>query len=133
MTLQARRSLGQGIVGIWGNVLLKEKIENNELVGYQITCGRHRNVADELPCGKHLYFGTGDTRLTPEECMRRLKRWYITAKHVEHGWAPETSRDIHVKEWGGRRLKNLASSVDPWPSLTDDNLDEMVMQVEAIA
>ena len=118
----------------YGAVVLKESLEHGEVIGYQITCGRHTNAHDDIPCGKHLAMGTDPaTRLTPDECMRRLKRWYITAKHKEHEWPPETARDAHVRGWGGRRLQAFASSLDPWPSLTDDNLNEMVMQVEAVA
>ena len=76
-------------------------METGEVIGYQITCGRHTNVHDDIPCAKHLALGTDPaTRPTPEECMRRLKRWYITAKQVEHSWDPDTCRDMHIRQWG---------------------------------
>ena len=113
---------------------MKESIKHGEVIGYEITCGRHTNAHDSIPCGKHLAFGTDPaTRLTPDECMRRLKRWYLTAPHKEHEWPPESARDAHVRGWGGRRLQDFASNLDPWPSLSDANLDDMVIQVEPVA
>ena len=54
---------------------------------------------------------TEEGRLTPEECVRRLKNWVVLGNDssIRPSWQETGSmRDCHVA-WGGARLHELAS------------------------
>ncbi len=77
--------------------------------------------------------GTTDERLDGEECIRRLKRWYIggAIAYNEGTWPVAQKRTSHLK-YGGYRLSELASD-NPvgnfFAALTDAELDEWCSEI----
>ena len=118
------------IVGTCGIARLSETVDNGVHNGYMITCRRHTNHwdVDGPGCMKHLALGTVDaTRLSNEECMRRLKRWFITGNQpaMEATWPADRQRTMHTNRCGGYRLKDFASTTPAWQHVTDEDLNEM--------
>ena len=118
-------------VGTWGIARLSETVEHGQHNGYMIMCRRHTNSwdLDGAPqCQRHLALGTvAATCLSNEECMRRLKRWFITGNQpaMEATWPADRQRLMHQKSCGGYRLKDFASSTPEWQHVTDEDLNEM--------
>ena len=114
---------------------MSETVANGRHTGYMVTCRRHRNAADldgAPPCMKHLALGTVEaTRMTNDECMRRLKRWFITGNQpaLEETWPADRQRDWHIHHCGGYRLQEFASDNPTWASVSDDDLDMMCLAV----
>ena len=82
---------------------------------------------------KHLALGTVEaTRMTNDECMRRLKRWFITGNQLtmEATWPADRQRDSHIYICGGRRLNEFASDTDIWRTVSDDDLNMMCSAIE---
>ena len=122
------------LLATFGMAKLFETTDGGRHIGYRITCGRHENATDTLECMKHITMGTGasDDPLTEQECVRRLKRWFIGGAWamIENTFREGEKRTCHL-EYGGRRLNELASD-DPnglffgWP---DAELDDMCRAV----
>ena len=78
--------------------------------GFIITCRRHHD-APGVECKKALHFGV--ERMDPEECKRRLKRWFIlgndpaTPTLESNPWEAGRYRSSHVQRFGGYRLHAL--------------------------
>ena len=75
--------------------------------------------------------GKSENRLEEKEVLLRLKRWFAEGANpeTEKAWPEETKRSHHVFEYGGYRLKELAS--DNTAAIShgmDDDLDEMCAQ-----
>ena len=134
--MQAQEPQQERIVGSWGKAQMSETVSNGQHTGYMITCRRHRNADDAdgaPPCMKHLALGTVEsTRMTNDECMRRLKRWFITGNQsaLEETWPADRQRDSHVNHCGGYRLKEFASDSPAWLNVCDADLDMMCTAVE---
>ena len=114
-----------------GKASIRESTHNGAVIGLYITCCRHGHDDDatpNLPCQKHLAFGIGGTRgspLTRDECMRRLKRWFIVGGSLmENAWPAGQRRACHIK-YGGARLREFASDGGhAFARLSDAELDQ---------
>ena len=101
-------------------------------VGYRITCRRHNNATDDptqIQCQKDITMGKTAERLSEEECILRLKRWFIagTNRANEEAWRGGEMRTRHLAYGGRPQLRALATG-DPESVLAgvDENeLDEM--------
>ena len=114
---------------------LSEIYERHQHVGYRITCRRHWNHGDHTECKKDITMGTGtiNERLDPEECIRRLKRWFIGGANGfnENRWPDAEKRSCHLR-YGEARLWQLASGeqeLNPLYGVGDDQLDELCTAV----
>ena len=99
--------------------------------GYKITCGRHHNgLTDKHPCVKHLPFGRGKVQLDQNECIRRLKRWFVVGNmpSSEKRYSPATRRTEHVNSGGGR-LAEYRSDGGLLCEICDDDLNIMCATV----
>ena len=103
-------------------------------VGFRIKCGRH-NDTGVLPgkcCQKHIVIGVTDEPLADEECIRRLKRWFICGGNrvVERNFLEGKRRTCHLK-YGGPRLAELASDCEDAAlfGVPDDELNDMCADV----
>ena len=72
-------------------------------------------------------------RLSEEECILRLKRWFIggTNSANEVAWHGDATRTCHLRYGGGRQLRALASD-DPesaFVGVDEEELDEMCAQL----
>jgi len=121
------------LVSTIGNASIYEDNKNGQHIGYIITCGRHLNNGDDprkIECKKYLSFGSGGRGdvLSADECIRRLKRWYVRG---EYGKALEPAnklRTAHI-ESAGHRCALMASEIPQWSSITDEELDDMVSRI----
>jgi len=115
---------------------LSETYEGGVHIGYRITCRRHRNATDppDRCCQKDITMGKTDGRLENEECIRRLKRWFIMGANsaVEACWADSAiKRSDHIK-YGSSRLHQLATDYEPCPlhGVGDDELNALCESVD---
>ena len=125
ITIQATR--GERYVEKHGIAAIYETWEHGEHIGYRITCCRHSNgPTDKLPCQKHLPFGTGRVQLDKNECIRRLKRWFVVGNTPtsESLYRPDVQRTDHVS-LGGRRLNDYRSDGGILADICDDDLNLM--------
>ena len=127
-----RTNVGR-LVSTLGNASIYEDNKNGQHIGYIITCGRHLNNGDDprkIECKKYLSFGSGGRGdvLSPDECIRRLKRWYVRG---EYGKALEPANKLHTAhiESAGHRCALMASDIPQWSSITDEELDDMVSRI----
>ena len=76
--------------------------------------------------------GKTEERLDNEECIRRLKRWFILGAGVaETLWPAGERRTYHVRKYGGYRLGELATDCEDCPlhGVGDDELDQLCRAV----
>ena len=129
ITIQATR--GERYVEKHGIAAIYENWDHGEHIGYRITCCRHSNgPTDKLPCQKHLPFGTGKVQLDKNECIRRLKRWFVVGNHPhsEERYDPAWERRDHVG-LGGGRLIDYSSDGGLLSDVCDDDLNMMCAAV----
>ena len=81
---------------------------------------------------KGITMGITEERVEPQECIRRLKRWFIgwTVAFNEASWPEDEQRTRHLK-YGGRRMHELASDseLNPLHGIPDDELDDWCRSV----
>ena len=113
MTIQANR--GDRYVEKHGMAEIYETWWPGVHNGYKITCGRHHNgLTDKHSCMKHLPFGRGKVQLDQNECIRRLKRWFVVGNmpSSEDRYSPDTQRTDHVSlghRWSARYRRKQAN------------------------
>ena len=114
-----------------GAAAIYECWERGVHVGYRITCGRHSNgLTDDNSCMKHLPFGRGKVQLDQNECIRRLKRWFVVGNmpSSEERYRPHMRRTDHVS-LGGGRLADYSSDGGLLYDICDDDLNIMCAAV----
>ena len=117
-----------------GNADLYEDNKYGEHIGYIITCGRHLDAGDDgakIECKNFCSFGRRD-RISHEECIRRLKRWYVMGYFGAKSWPDTELRTKHIG-CAGPRCQNFASEIVEWNDVSDADLDEMVRRVPAVS
>ena len=71
--------------------------------------------------------GITEERVEPQECIRRLKRWFIggAERFISDKWPVAERRTCHLK-YGGHRMHELASDseLNPLRDVPDAELDE---------
>jgi len=121
------------LVETLGKTSLYEDNKNGRHISYIITCGRHLNAGENpahVECKKYCSFGTGGRSevLPPEECIRRLKRWYVRGEYGV-GWPADRLRSEYIGS-AGPRCRNMSSDMPQWSAITDEQLDEMVSRIK---
>ena len=117
-----------------GDATLSRIVQHGMHTGFVITCRRHHDDGDDrskVECKKALHFG--NEGLPPNECVRRLKNWYIlgndpaTPGLASNPWTAGRYRSSHVFKFGGYRLRDLASDNKALVThdATDEELDAM--------
>ena len=95
----------------------------NCIIGFGITCKRHRNRMDEpgVICKKMCTLG--NSGMSHDEARRRLKRWYV-AGLSDDIWETEDPRTYHLK-LGGTQLMRFGDDCPDWAGISEADLDLM--------
>ena len=95
----------------------------NCIIGFGITCKRHRNRMDEpgVICKKVCTLG--NSGMSHDEARRRLKRWYV-AGLSDDIWETEDPRTYHLK-LGGTQLMRFGDDCPDWAGISEADLDLM--------
>ena len=112
--------------GAWrGLATISEVTAHGRVIGYGITCSRHRNAADKpgTQCKKQCLLREGPSAISDHEARQRLKRWYVGGHFQEAAWPAEKVRFEHLK-FGGQGLHLLASDADGWSAMSDAELND---------
>ena len=85
---------------------------------------------DKLTCMKHLPFGIGKVQLDQNECIRRLKRWFVVGNmpSSEERYNPLMQRRDHLG-LGGGRLTDYSSDGGLLYDICGDDLNTMCAAV----
>ena len=120
-----RAQRGGRFVEAFGSHLIFELHPGGVHTGYSIHCARHLGVdgQSEPVCASDLTFA-GKQSMTPDECIRRLKRWVIKgyaipvvadsrSRHMRRNWARSLDAELTGDDWaavphGTFRARHLA-------------------------
>ena len=112
---------------------LSEVMGGGRIIGYGITCGRHRNAADKpnTVCKKQCLLGRGPRAISHHEAKLRLKRWFVAGQFLEPGWPAGKQRAHHPKA-GGTSLPLFAAGEPGWSEMSEDELNEACCMPPAV-